>query len=135
MAASFLDSNVLLYLGAADDTKSDRAEALVATGGTISIQVLNEVANVARRKMAMSWTEMRHFLGILRELLDVRSLTVETHDLGIAIAERNGFSIFDSMIIASALLADCDILWTEDLQHGQVIEGRLRIVNPFKSGR
>jgi predicted nucleic acid-binding protein len=74
MPGSFLDSNVILYLASGEQAKADCAEELVAQGGTISIQVLNEVANVSRRKMEMSWPETRTFLITIRELLNVESL-------------------------------------------------------------
>ena len=131
MPGSFFDTNVLLYLASGDPAKADRAERLVADGGTISVQILNEIANVARRKMRMSWKETSAFLTMMRDLLPVVPVTVETHEIGIALAERYGFSIYDAMIAASAMLSDCNTLWSEDLQHNMVVDGRLRIVNPF----
>lgn len=131
MAASFVDSNVLVYLASGDAAKANRAEAVVAAGGAISVQVLNEVANVARRKMHMQWAEVRAMLALLRALLDVHPLTVATHDAGLTLAERYGLSTYDAMIVASALLCGCDTLWSEDMQNGLTIEGRLRIVDPF----
>ncbi|MGK9169617.1 PIN domain-containing protein [Inquilinus limosus] len=131
MPGSFFDSNVLLYIASADRAKADRAERLIAEGGTISVQVLNEIANVARRKMALSWEETRAFLSAMRALLPVQPLTTALHEMGLAVAERYGFSIYDAMIVAAALQADCETLWSEDMQHGLVVEGRLRIANPF----
>jgi len=132
MPGSFFDTNVLLYLASGDPVKADRAERLVAEGGTISVQVLNEIANVARRKMRMSWKETSGFLTMVRGLLPVVSVTVETHETGIALAERYGFSSYDAMIAASAMLSGCDTLWSEDLQHDMAVDGRLRIANPFR---
>ncbi len=131
MPGSFFDSNILLYLAAGDPVKADRAELLIADGGTISVQVLNEIANVARRKMRMSWNDTTRFLATVRGLLPVVPITVETHEAGIALAERYGFSTYDAMIAASAILSGCDVLWSEDLQHNMVVDKRLRIVNPF----
>jgi len=93
--------------------------------------VLNEIANVARRKMRMSWKEIHDFLAMLRGLLPVVPVTVETHEAGLALAERYGFSTSDAMIAASAILSGCDTLWSEDMQHGMAVDDRLRIVNPF----
>ena len=136
MPGSFFDTNILIYLASNDATKADRAEAIVREGGAISVQVLNEVANVARRKMKLSWQETRGFLSSLRELLTVHSVTIDTHELGLALAERHQLSIYDALIAASALLAECDRLWSEDMQDGMAIDSRLRIVNPFRtSGR
>jgi predicted nucleic acid-binding protein len=133
MPASFFDTNVLLYLASSDTAKADRAEAVLADGGSISVQILNELANVARRKMRMSWQDTHAFLSLLRGLLNVHPVSVETHEAGMALAERYHLSIYDSMIAASALHADCDTLWSEDMQHGTVLDGRLRIVNPFRA--
>jgi predicted nucleic acid-binding protein len=132
MPASFFDTNVLLYLASGDPVKADRAERLIADGGTISVQVLNEIANVARRKMRMSWKETHGILAMLRGLFPVVPVTIETHETGLALAERYGFSTYDAMIAASAMLSGCDTLWSEDMQHGMEIDDRLRVVNPFR---
>lgn len=132
MPVSFFDTNVLMYVASGDVVKADRAEEIIGNGGTISVQVLNELTNVARRKMRMSWPETHALLSMLRGLLAVRPLTVETHETGLALAERYHFSIWDAMIAASAIHAGCDTLWSEDMQHGMVLEEALRIVNPFR---
>jgi predicted nucleic acid-binding protein len=134
MPGSFIDTNILVYLASGDPAKADRAERIAAAGGTISVQVLNELANVSRRKMGLSWTETHAFLSSVRALLAVEPMTADGHDLGLAIAERYGLSIYDAMIAASALQADCDTLWSEDMHDGLVIENRLRISNPFRAG-
>jgi predicted nucleic acid-binding protein len=133
MPASFFDSNVLVYLASGDGAKADRAEAVVAAGGAISVQVLNELTNVARRRMQMPWADIRAFLGLVRGVLTVHPLSLETHDTGLALAERYGLSTWDAMIAASALGAGCDTLWSEDMQDGMALEGALRIVNPFRA--
>ena len=134
MPGSFVDTNVLVYLASGDPAKADRAEQIAAAGGTISVQVLNELANVLRRKMGLSWTETRTFLSTMRALLAVEPMTADDHDVGLAIAERYGLSIYDAMIAASALRADCDTLWSEDMHDGLVVENQLRIANPFRAG-
>jgi predicted nucleic acid-binding protein len=133
MSGNFFDSDILVYLASGDRAKAGTAEATIARGGVISVQVLNEVANVARRKMQMSWPETRAFLALLRGLLDVRPLTLETHESGLRLAERYRLSIFDAMIAAAALEAGCGTLWSEDMQHGLSLEEGLRIVNPFRT--
>jgi predicted nucleic acid-binding protein len=133
MPGNFFDTNVLLYVASGDPAKADRAEELIGVGGMISVQVLNELTNVARRKMGMSWMETRAFLSMIRELLLVQPITVEIHETGLALAERYELSIYDAMITASALHADCDTLWSEDMQDGIVLDDRLRIVNPFRA--
>ncbi|MEH2508122.1 MULTISPECIES: PIN domain-containing protein [unclassified Bradyrhizobium] len=132
MPVSFFDTNVLVYLASGDAAKADRAEATIADGGSISVQVLNELTNVARRKMRMSWDETHAFLNMLRGLLTVHPLTVETYETGLRLAERYGLSIYDAMIAASAVHAGCDTLWSEDLQDGMALDEGLRIINPFR---
>lgn len=132
MPASFFDTNVLVYLASSDAAKADRAESAIAGGGSISVQVLNELANVARRRMRMSWDETHALLNPLRGLLTVHPVTVETHEAGLRLAERYGLSIYDAMIAGSALEAGCDTLWSEDMQHGMKLDERLRIANPFR---
>ncbi len=133
MPGSFFDTNVVLYLASGVAAKASRAERIIAAGGTISVQVLNETASVARRKMRMSWEETSGFLAMMRDLLTVEPVTVETHEAGLRLAERYGLSIYDAMIAAAALRAGCDTLWSEDMQDGQVIDGKLRIANPFRA--
>jgi predicted nucleic acid-binding protein len=135
MPGNFFDTNVLVYVASDDAAKADRAEAIIAGGGAISVQVLNELANVARRKMRLSWTDTHTFLDMLRALLTVHPVTVETHETGLALSERYGLSIYDAMIAAAALQADCDTLWSEDMQHGMALDDGLRIVNPFRTVR
>ena len=134
MPGSFFDTNVLMYIASREATKADRAEHLIEGGGTISVQVLNEMTHVARRKMRLSWEETDLFLMTIRELLTVRPLTVDIHDLGLTLAKRYRLSVYDAMIVASALDAGCDSLWSEDMQDGMAIDGRLRIVNPLRKG-
>jgi predicted nucleic acid-binding protein len=133
MPASFFNTNVLLYVASSDPAKADRAEKLIGAGGVISVQVLNEITNVARRKMGLSWTKTRGLLSMIRGLLPVQPLTIEIHETALALAERYGLSTYDAMIAASALHADCDTLWSEDMQDGIVLDGRLRIVDPFRA--
>lgn len=130
-AESFFDTSVLLYLLASEDEKADRVELLLEHSGVISVQVLNEFTAVAIRKLAMSFAEIRDVLGTIRAICRTDPLTIETHDRGVEIAERYGFSFYDSVIVASALLAGCKTLYSEDLQHRQVIDKQLTVINPF----
>jgi len=126
----FFDTNVLLYLLSDDIAKADRAEALVANGGMISVQVLNEFAAVALGKKALNFTELKEVLSAVRVACAIKPLDIQTHELGLDIAERYQFSIHDSLVIAAALLARCSVLYSEDLHHGQRIE-QMTIRNPF----
>ena len=132
MPGSFFDSNVLLYAVSADSAKADRAEELIEVGGTISTQVLNEVVNVARRKMRLSWPETHGLLSMIRDVLAVEPLTIAVHATGIELAERYNLSVFDAMIAASALHAGCDTLWSEDMQDEMLLADRIRIIDPFR---
>lgn len=134
MPGSFFDTNVLVYLASSDVAKADRAEQVIAGGGAISVQVLNELTNVAQRKMRLSWAETRSLLATVRALVSVQTVSIETHEVGVSLAERYGFSVYDAMIVAAAVLSDCDTLWSEDMQHGMMIDGGLRVVNPFRIG-
>jgi len=128
----FFDTSVLLYLLSAEQGKADRAEALVAAGGVISVQVLNEFASVALRKLTMALPDVREVLSTVRAVCTVTPVDIETHDLGLDIAERYRFSLYDSLIVAAATRAGCTTLYAEDLQHAQSI-GRLTIRNPFRA--
>ncbi|MDB0572969.1 PIN domain-containing protein [Ralstonia solanacearum] len=130
-AEAFFDSNIVLYLLSADAAKADAAEALLMAGGVVSVQVLNETTHVMRRKLAMPWDAIEAVQEAVRAQCRVEPLTVETHDLGRHLAQRYGLSVYDALIVAAASLAGCSVLYSEDMQHGLVIEQRLRVVNPF----
>lgn len=130
MSGDFIDSNVILYL-LDDGPKADRAEAVLAQGSVISVQVLNEVLVNCLRKAGMTLDEAGSFLAGVRRLCRVVDLTAGTHDVGRALVARYGLSVYDSMIVAAALVAGCDRVLSEDMQNGLVVEGVLRIENPF----
>jgi predicted nucleic acid-binding protein len=130
-AKTFFDTSVLLYLLSAQAEKADRVEELLERFGIISVQVLNEFTAVAIRKLGLSFAEVREIVGTIRTLCDTRPLTVEHYDKAMEIAERYGFSFYDSVIVASALLAGCKTLYCEDLQHRQLLDKRLAVINPF----
>ena len=128
---AFFDTNILLYLLSEDHAKADKAEELLASGGFVSVQVLNEFVSVASRKLAMKWPEIRECLDPLRATLQVAPLTLETHDLALHVAERYGASFYDALIVSAARLSGCSIVYSEDLQHGQVFERTITVRNPF----
>ena len=127
----FFDTSIVLYLLSSDARKADRVEALVGTGGAISVQVLNEFSAVARRQPSLAWPELREVLRAVRAACVTYPVDEEIHERGLEVAERYGFSLYDSMIVAAALCAGCTTLFTEDLQHRQVIDGALIVRNPF----
>jgi predicted nucleic acid-binding protein len=112
-AKPFLDTNVLIYAFAADDPRSEPAEALLAAGGVISIQVLNEFVNVSRRKLAREWVEIERQLEVLRTLLDAPvALTLDLHEAAVAYARDYGFAFYDALIVAAANSAGCTIVYS-----------------------
>ena len=129
----FLDSNVLIYALTRDDPRATVAGRLLLEGGAISMQVLNEVANVARRKLKLSWAEVSQALAALRVLCAAPTpLTLATHEAALALADRYQFSFYDALIVASALEAGCTTLLSEDLHDGLVVADRLTVHNPFR---
>jgi predicted nucleic acid-binding protein len=130
---NFFDTNVVLYLLSEDTVKADRAEELLASRGTISVQVLNEFVAVASRKLRMPLPEVREILDQIRAVCAVEPMTIETHERALSIAERYGLSIYDALIVSAALLAGCTMLYSEDMQDGQIIDRQLTIRNPFEA--
>jgi predicted nucleic acid-binding protein len=126
----FLDTNVLLYSLSTEEQKRSRATSLITAGPTISVQVLNEFVNVVRKKLKWDVEKIPTFLRPIRNDCLVVSLTVETHDLAMQIACTHKFKIYDANIIAAAELSGCEVLYSEDMQHGQRV-GRVLIQNPF----
>ena len=132
-AKVFFDTNVLIYALAGNDPRSERSELLLSSGGIISVQVLNEFVSVARRKLKMSWDEVREALDAIRVLCPSPiPITVQTHESALQISEQYGYEIYDALIIAAGLSAKCGTLFSEDLQDGQKIKGSLTIRNPYK---
>jgi len=132
----FFDSNILIYAMVSGDSRRERAQQLVAQGGVISVQVLNEFVAVARRKMRTPWKDVSEALDAIRLLFPSPvSITQDTHEAALKIAQQYGFGIYDAMIAASALESNCSTLYSEDLQDGQVVDDRLTIRNPFRHPR
>jgi predicted nucleic acid-binding protein len=132
MAPAFFDTNVVLYLVGSDSAKAARSEALLAAGGVVSVQVLNEFASVASRKQRLSSAEIIDVLSVVRSLCRVEPLLPETHDKAVRLASDHSFSFYDALIVAAAATAGCDTLYSEHLQHGRRLGGRLTIRNPFR---
>ncbi|MGA6982808.1 MAG: PIN domain-containing protein [Candidatus Sulfotelmatobacter sp.] len=129
---AFLDTNVFVYALLRDDPRSDRAEELIAGGGTVSVQILNEFVAVVRRKVNMPWGEVQLAVETIKTLCpDPLPITFDTHREALAVAGKYGYKIYDALVVASALEAKCTTLYSEDMQHGQLIEKQLTIRNPF----
>lgn len=132
MALAFLDANIILYLGTEDEAKASRAEDLLAEGRVVSVQVLNEFVRVASRKYRMPWPEIEDTLKTIRAACRIEPLTLAVHEAAVDLARDHDFSFYDALIVASARIAECDSLFTEDVQHGHVIDKVLTILNPFR---
>jgi predicted nucleic acid-binding protein len=126
----FLDSNILVYLVGPDLKKASIAERLLRQEHTISVQVLNEFVRVASKKLKIEWAIVDEVLASAVEFCTVIPLTLEVQMRAVEICKNHLINIYDANIIAAAELADCDILYTEDLNNGQLI-GRVGINNPF----
>jgi predicted nucleic acid-binding protein len=130
---AFFDTNVLIYAMVSGDSRRERAQQLMAQGGVISVQVLNEFVAIARRKMRMPWKDVIEARDAIRILFPRPvAITVEAHDMALKIAQQHGFGIYDALSAASALETECSTLYSEDLHDGQVLADRLTIRNPFK---
>jgi predicted nucleic acid-binding protein len=130
---AFFDTNVLVYT-ITDDARGDVARSRLSDGGVISAQVLNEFVRVARKKLRLDWAIIEAALAELRALVnDVRPVALSTHEFAVSLAKRDGFDIYDALILAAAIEADCETLFSEDFQHGRRF-GDLIVVNPFLGG-
>lgn len=126
-ADRFVDTNVLLNLLSADTAKADRAGQVLAAGGVVSVQVLNEFAAVATRELGMSIAEVREALAATRAVCAVVPVSEQTHDKALDLVARYGLSFDDALIAAAALLAGCTQLLTEDLHAGRILDQRLTL--------
>jgi predicted nucleic acid-binding protein len=130
--SAFLDTNILVY-AQQTGTKATISQSLIDQGGTISVQVLNELANVLRKKQGRSWRDIELLFDDIDNTLDpALPLTVKTSRAALALVRDDGFAFYDALIVAAAIEAGCDTLYSEDMQHGRNIGG-LTIVNPFLS--
>jgi predicted nucleic acid-binding protein len=131
-AKAFFDTNVLIYAVAENDPRSAQAEELLSSGGVLSLQILNEFVSVARRKILMSWSDVKEALDAFRVLCpSPLPITIETHEAALQIAEKYGFNIYAALVVATAVEAGCATLYSEDLHDGQTIDEQLTIRNPF----
>ena len=128
--SAFLDTNILVY-AQQSGVKGKISQDLIAEGGRISAQVLNELANVLYKKQAKSWDDIALVFEDINNALDpALPLTAATSRTALALASEHGLHYYDALIVASAIEAGCDMLFSEDMQHGRRF-GRLVIVNPF----
>lgn len=127
-----IDSNIAFYALEQGGQKARAAKAVVKAADFISVQVLNEYASSARRKLRRSWSEIDHDIDIIRLTVPkVHAIEAPASREAIRIAERYQLSFYDSLMVAVALENGATTLYSEDMQHGLVIDDRLTITNPF----
>ena len=130
---NFLDTNILIY-AYSDDPRGAVARGLVEAGGVISVQCLNEFVNVSRGRLRLPWQFVEERISSISELLpNIRAIDAETHFDALRVAKRYDIHIYAATIVASAIQSGCEVLLTEDMQDGLIIDGRLRIENPFRA--
>lgn len=136
-ASVFIDSNILIYTYSEDEPEKSAIalQCAQAPDAWISTQVLNEVSNVLRRKHKQTYPTIRNVVLELQSNFQVATVTTQTIEQALILGERYHYSYFDCLMLASALEQGCSVLYSEDMQDGQVIESSLRIVNPFPDTR
>ncbi len=131
MTNYFIDSNVILYMLDSNEDKSSISKSILGLFPLVNVQVLVEVVNVARRKFAYSKKECLNLWTDLHKFCEIIPISKSTTLLTTYLVNKHQFQLFDAIIVASALEAGCDTLYSEDLQHKQVVENKLTIINPF----
>jgi len=126
----FVDSNVLVYLISGEIPKAEKADEILTWRPVISVQVLNEFTAVAKRKYQLDWPAIDEVLRLAKATCDIMPVTQAMHELAVSIAKNTRLRIYDACIVAAAEIAGCDLLYTEDLNHGERIGG-VTIRNPF----
>ena len=131
---NFIDTNILVYLYSVDEpTKSNIAKDIFARGNSIiSTQVLNEFSNILIKKYKQNAINIIQAINEIEKIVYVATISNETIKLALNLKSVYGYSYYDSLIIASALETECNILITEDLHSNHLIENRLFIKNPFE---
>jgi predicted nucleic acid-binding protein len=129
-----LDTNILIYaFGKKDDARKESAIEVIKKCNIVSIQVVNESIYVPLKKFNFPINELEKVIEFMKQNFIISDLNSSTLELTIKISARYGFSFWDSMIVASALSNHCTMLFSEDMHHSQIIEGKLEIINPFKN--
>ncbi|MBF0239728.1 MAG: PIN domain-containing protein [SAR324 cluster bacterium] len=132
---AFFDTNILLYLYSEDEPEKQKVSIKTVHSyqcPTVSTQVINEVINILFRKMHVKWDAIERVISEVEQVFTIEVVTISIIRQACKIAERYQYSYYDSVILASALSSDCTLLVSEDMQHGQLIDNQLRILNPFK---
>jgi predicted nucleic acid-binding protein len=129
---TFLDSNILIYLLGNDESKKEKATILLDPRFNISTQVVAENINVCLKKFKLNKEKAFDHGNLLLSKFNVITIEESFFPISFQLSIKYQFSFWDSLIVASALQSDCKLLYSEDMQHGLLIEGKLKIINPFK---
>ncbi|MDX9801495.1 MAG: PIN domain-containing protein [Spirochaetia bacterium] len=129
----FIDTNVLIYLLDDNLQKKHKALAVCRNRNIISINVINEYTNVCRKKLNRPVPFIKKDVEFLLARLNIVFPEMKTFFHSLKIGLKYGYSHFDSLMLATALDTGCSVFYSEDMQHNQMIEGRLKIINPFLS--
>ena len=129
----FLDTNVFVYLYSEDEPEKqsvalnifDRVHCVTST------QALNEFCSVCLRKLKMPSNEVLQSIREIVENSELCYIDMETIQMALSLNSKYGYSYYDCLVLASAVLNGCRYLYSEDMQHNQFIEGKLKIINPF----
>jgi len=131
----FIDTNILINCYSEEKEKKEISLSIINEYETkdivISLQVINEFINVLKKKFSKKHGDIRKALDEMESSLIIWDLSIDLIRDAIRICERYQYSYYDSLIISSAIDSGCKILYSEDMQHNQLIDGKLRILNPF----
>lgn len=127
----FLDTNILIYATDKDKHKKGIALKLIKKNPVISTQVINELSNVMSKKLKMNVQDIIKVIDFLNKKCEIKTISISTIKSALTIVDRYNYSYYDSLIIASAMESNCNILYTEDMHAGQKIDNLLEIINPF----
>jgi predicted nucleic acid-binding protein len=128
---AFADTNIPLYALDVDAEKRKKALALLRGNPVISVQVVNEFISVATGKIKLARPQINRLARVMMKRCEVVTMDAAMVKEAIALGERYQLSHWDSLIVDAALRANCDTLYSEDMQHGQLIDGRFTVINPF----
>jgi predicted nucleic acid-binding protein len=130
---AFFDTNIFVY-AMTGDPRGILARSRLRDSGVTSAQVLNEFVRVSRKTLRLDWSVVEAALQEFRALVDeIRPVALSTPEIALLIAREDGLDIYDALMVAAAIEAGCDRLYSEDLQHGRKFGGCV-IVNPFLEG-
>jgi predicted nucleic acid-binding protein len=133
-----LDSNIVLYNHDNNEHhthKKTTAARLLDENPVVSSQVISEYFNVMQKKHKVEKKVLIRVSVLWLEKCHIQPVTLTTVKTARQLIDKYMFQLFDGIIVAAAIEAQCDILYSEDMQHNQIINGTLKIINPFMDER